>query len=87
MDTDRPTPPHGCHLVPGEEVKINGGLFAGRTGVIEDVLPSGKLRIRVRSLRTHASARVDPSLVEPLGIAIEPLSEPEDGDAGPRALE
>ena len=72
---------------PGDEVLIKGGVFRGKTGVVEDVLPSGKLRILVRSVRTHASARVDPSLVEPLGIQIEGEPVESEEDEGPRALE
>lgn len=55
----------------GEEVLITSGLFEGQTGVIEGVLPSGKLRVAVETRRSRLSARVDPAHLEPLGILVE----------------
>lgn len=52
-------------LGPGSRVEILGGVFAGRLGVVEAVLPSGKLRVRVETFRTWASAKVDPGDVRP----------------------
>ena len=55
-------------LAAGEEIQIIKGVFAGRQGVIEQVLPSGKLRVRVETLRTVANARVEPSWVRPIRV-------------------
>ncbi|MHC4711342.1 MAG: KOW motif-containing protein [Planctomycetota bacterium] len=55
----------------GEEVLITGGIFEGQTGVVEGVLPSGKLRVAVETRRSLASARVDPAHLELLGILAE----------------
>ncbi len=55
-------------LAAGEEVQIIKGIFAGRQGVIEQVLPSGKLRVRVKTLRTMANARLEPSSVRPIRV-------------------
>ena len=55
----------------GEEVLITGGIFEGQTGVIEGVLPSGKLRVAVETRRSQAAARVDPAHLERLGILVE----------------
>ena len=59
----------------GEEVLITGGIFEGHTGVVEGVLPSGKLRVAVETRRSLASARVDPAHVERLGILVEGTEE------------
>jgi len=59
----------------GEEVLITGGIFEGQTGVVEGVLPSGKLRVAVETRRSLASARVDPAHLEPLGILVEGTEE------------
>ena len=59
----------------GEEVLITGGIFEGQTGVIEDTLPSGKLRVRVETRRGPVAARVDPAHLEPLGIPVEGTEE------------
>lgn len=62
----------GCAaLEVGVEVLITGGIFEGHTGVIEDHLPSGKVRVAVETRRSQASARVDPAHLEPLGILVE----------------
>lgn len=44
---------------------------------MEQVLPSGKLRVRVEARGTVANARIDPSLVEPLGTLVRE-SDPEE---------
>lgn len=62
---------HRAALEVGEEVLITGGIFEGQTGVIEGVLPSGKLRVAVDTRRGPASARVDPAHLAPLGIPVE----------------
>ena len=59
----------------GEEVLITGGIFEGQTGVVEGVLPSGKLRVAVETRRSLAIARVDPVHLEPLGILVEGTEE------------
>ncbi len=59
----------------GEEVLITGGIFEGQTGVVEGVLPSGKLRVAVETRRSLASARVDPTHLERLGIRVEGAEE------------
>jgi transcription antitermination factor NusG len=59
----------------GEEVLITGGIFEGQTGVIEGVLPSGKLRVAVETRRSPAAARVDPAHLERLGILVEGTEE------------
>jgi transcription antitermination factor NusG len=55
----------------GEEVLITGGIFEGQTGVVEGVLPSGRLRVTVETRRSPAAARVDPLHLERLGILVE----------------
>lgn len=65
---------HGA-LEAGEKVLITGGIFEGQTGVIEGVLPSGKLRVAVETRRSLASARVHPAHLEPLGIVVEGTEE------------
>ena len=59
----------------GEHVLIRGGIFEGRTGVIEAALPSGKLRVRVETHGSLASARVHPADLERLGIPAEGTEE------------
>jgi transcription antitermination factor NusG len=59
----------------GEEVLITGGIFEGQTGVVEGVLPSGKLRVAVETRRSLASARVNPAHLERLGILVEGTEE------------
>jgi transcription antitermination factor NusG len=59
----------------GEEVLITGGIFEGQTGVIEGVLPSGKLRVAVETRRSPAAARVDPAHLGRLGILVEGTEE------------
>ena len=59
----------------GAEVLITGGIFEGQTGVIEDTLPRGKLRVRVETRRSPVAARVDPAHLEPLGIPVEGTEE------------
>jgi quercetin dioxygenase-like cupin family protein len=52
-------------------VRIIGGIFSGCTGHVEEVLPSGKLQVRVEARGTISNARIDPVFVEPLGTLIE----------------
>ena len=67
----------------GEEVRITGGLFAGQTGRIEEVLPSGKLQVRVETSRTGARARVHPAHATAL-MGSDALGEPSAGTLGPQ---
>jgi hypothetical protein len=59
----------------GEKVLITGGIFEGQTGIIESMLPSGKLRVAVETRRGPAAARVDPAHLQPLGIVVEGTEE------------
>jgi transcription antitermination factor NusG len=59
----------------GEEVLITGGIFEGQSGLVEGVLPSGKLRVAVETRRGRAAARVDPLHLERLGILVEGTEE------------
>ena len=59
----------------GEAVLITGGIFEGQKGVIEAVLPSGKLRVAVEARHSIAGARIDPANLERLGILVEGTEE------------
>lgn len=61
----------------GDRVRLMAGLYSGCTGRVEQVLPSGKLRVRVEARGTISRARIDPAFVEPLGLLIEEV-EPEE---------
>lgn len=47
-------------------VEILGGMFAGRRGVVQGVTASGKVQVRVETLRTVAHARVPPEQLRPV---------------------
>jgi transcription antitermination factor NusG len=65
----------GAALAVGEEVLITGGIFEGHSGVVEGVLPSGKLRVAIETRRSPVAARVDPAHLAPLGILVEGAEE------------
>lgn len=75
LDRARPEGVAERALEVGEEVLITGGIFEGQTGLVEGVLPSGKLRVSVETRRSMAGARIDPAHLERLGILVEGTEE------------